>query len=124
MMWGVFALFLILFIAARHPVHHTHHHHHSTHFHHFLPALGHHLLHSLVHGLVLLDEFGNNRRNRIDFLVGRSGIHIRNELIQLGLLIFPFGHHISHVHSHHASLILSHHSHTAVLLLFSLISGL
>src|SRR6516165_8896112 len=106
MMLCVPALSLTLLIAAHHPIHHTHHthhHHHTTHFQHFVPSLHHHLLHSLVHGLVLLDELGNNCRDCVDFLVGRRTIHIRDKFVQLSLLLFPFGHHISHVHSHHIS---------------------
>src|SRR6516162_4765956 len=126
MMLCMFALSLTLLIAAHHPIHHahhTHHHHHTTHFHHFVSSLRHHLLHSLVHSLVLLDEFGNNCSDCIDFLVGRRAIHFGDKFVQLRLLIFPFGHHISHVHSHHAH-ILAHHSRTAVFLLFRLISWL
>src|SRR6516164_3737462 len=118
MMLSVFALPGAFLIAAHHPVHHTHHahhHHHTAHFHHILAPLRHHLLHSLVHSLALLNELGDNCRDCVDFLVGRRTIHVRDELIQLSLLLFPFGHHISHVHSHHASRILSHHSHTAIL---------
>src|SRR6516162_11437356 len=112
----MFALSLAFLIAAHHSVHHTHHDHHTTHFHHFLPALRHHVLHSLMHSLALLHKLGNNCRDCVDFLVERCTIHFRDELIQLGLLIFPVGHHFSHVHSHH--------SQTAAPLLFLLIIGL
>src|SRR6516225_3783239 len=114
MMLGVFALSGAFLFATHLPVHHTHHphhHHHTAHFHHILPALRHHLLHSLVHGLVLLDELGNDRRDCVDFLVGRCAIHVRDKLVQLSLLVFPFGHHISHVHPHHVSLLLAYHPH-------------
>src|SRR6516225_2623321 len=111
MMLCVFALPGGFLIAAHHPVHHTHHahhHHHAAHFHHILPTLRHHLLHSFVHSLALLDKLGNNRRDCVDFLVGRRTIHIRDELIQLSLLLFPVRHHISHSHhAHHVSHILA-----------------
>src|SRR6516164_8716058 len=86
MMLGVFALSGAFLIATHLPVHHTHHphhDHHTAHFHHILSALRHHLLHSLTHGLVLLDELGNNRSDCVDVLVGGRTIHIRDKLVQL-----------------------------------------
>ena len=82
----------------------VHTHHHPAHTHSLLLVGRHHLLHLLVHGLALLDQFGQNGGDSVEFLVGRCAIHFGDEFVEFRVLLLPVGHHLPF--AHHASVLL------------------